>query len=86
MSKSNLFWGLILVLLGTLLLLNSVGLLSVNVWSLIGPLALIAFGLWVLWGVFVGGPSAETEEATIPAAPAQGNWRPGRSAVAWTTG
>jgi hypothetical protein len=66
MSKSNLFWGLILVLLGTLLLLNSVGILSVNVWSLIGPLALIAFGLWVLWGVFVGGPSAETEEATIP--------------------
>jgi hypothetical protein len=65
MSKSNLFWGLILILLGVLLLLNSLGLLSVNVWSLIGPLALIAFGLWVLWGVFVGSPSAETEEATI---------------------
>jgi hypothetical protein len=66
MSKSTFFWGIILVLVGILLLLNSLGILAVNVWSLIWPLALIAFGLWLLWGVLLGGQAAGVEEATIP--------------------
>jgi len=66
MSRSTFFWGIILVLAGILLLLNSLGILAVNVWSLIWPLALIAFGLWLLWGIFLGRSEAGAEEATIP--------------------
>jgi len=66
MNKSTLFWGGILILAGILLLLNSLGILDVNMWSLIGPLFLIALGVWVLWGVIVGPRSIEAEEATIP--------------------
>jgi len=66
MSKSTLFWGGILILAGILLLLNNLGILDVNMWSLIGPLFLIALGVWVLWGVIVGPRSIEAEEATIP--------------------
>ena len=66
MNRSTLFWGIILILAGILLLLNSLGILAVNVWSLIWPLALIALGLWLLWGILLGGQAAGVEEATIP--------------------
>lgn len=66
MRRSALFWGGILILVGILLLLDNLGVLAVDVWSLVWPLCLIAFGLWVLWGVLFGRPSAETEEVTIP--------------------
>jgi len=66
MTGRSLFWGSILILGGILLLLNSLGLLSVNVWSLIGPLFLIALGLLVLWRVFAGPYSVESKEAVIP--------------------
>lgn len=66
MRKSTLFWGVILVLVGILLLLNSLGFLAVNVWNLIWPLFLIALGLWMLWGVLVGPRSVEAEDVAIP--------------------
>ena len=66
MRKSTLFWGLILIAVGILLLLNSLGILAVNVWDLVWPLVLIALGLWILWGIFLGGPTATVEEVTIP--------------------
>jgi hypothetical protein len=66
MRRDTLFWGSILILAGILLMLGNLGVLEVNVWSLIWPLFLIALGLWVLWGVLFGRPPAETEEVTIP--------------------
>jgi hypothetical protein len=66
MSRSTLFWGVILILIGALLLLNNLGVLDVNVWSLIWPLFLIALGLRILWGVVVGPRSVEAEEIAIP--------------------
>ena len=66
MRRSTLFWGVILVLFGILLLLNSLGILTVNVWGMIWPLILIAVGLGILWGILVGDPTAGVEEATIP--------------------
>jgi len=64
MRRSTLFWGIILILLGFLLLAGNF--LNVNAWNLIWPLALIAFGVWILWGIFFGRPSARAEEASIP--------------------
>jgi hypothetical protein len=51
MRRNNLVWGVLLVFLGGLLMLDNLGLLpaNVNVWSLFWPLALIGLGLsWVL--------------------------------------
>lgn len=66
MRRGSYFWAGILILAGVLLLLNNLGILSVDIWSMIWPLFLIALGLWVLWGVLFGRASVEAEEATIP--------------------
>ncbi len=66
MRKSGLLWGVVLVFVGALLLLNSLGIFNVDVWSLIWPAFLIALGLWSLWGVFAGPRTAGAEEVTIP--------------------
>jgi hypothetical protein len=64
MRKSTLFWGIVLILIGFLLLVGNI--LNVNAWDLIWPLVLIGFGVWMLWGIFFGRPSVKTEEAAIP--------------------
>ncbi len=66
MVRNNLFWGGILVLAGILLLLDNLGLLTVNVWGLIWPLFLIGLGLRLLWRYLAGPPTPQVEEATIP--------------------
>ena len=66
MGRSTLFWGVILILIGALLLLNNLGVLDVNVWSLIWPLFLIALGLWILWGFVAGPRPVEAKEVVIP--------------------
>lgn len=68
MRRNTIFWGTILVILGALLLLNNLGIISVNVWTLIWPLFLIAFGVWILWGtVFSRRSSSDAEQVTVPA-------------------
>jgi hypothetical protein len=66
MVRNNLFWGGILVLAGILLLLDNLGLLTVNVWGLIWPLFLIGLGLRILWRYLAGPPTPQVEEAAIP--------------------
>lgn len=52
MRYGGVIWGLLLVLAGVLFLLNSLGILAVNVWSVLWPMALILFGLAALAGAF----------------------------------
>lgn len=66
MGRSTLFWGVILILIGALLLLNNLGVLDVNIWSLIWPVFLIALGLWILWRIVAGPRPVEAEEVVIP--------------------
>lgn len=66
MRKDTLLWGVLLIVVGALLLFNSLGIIRVNIWGLIWPLFLIMLGLWILWGFLAGPRSAEAEEATIP--------------------
>ena len=47
MKRSDLGWGIALVVIGSILLLNRF--LGVNIWRLVGPLLLIGLGLWILW-------------------------------------
>ena len=66
MGRGNLFWGVILIIGGSLLLLDNLGLLNVNVWSLIWPLFLIGLGVRALWGAVAARQSPRDEKAAIP--------------------
>lgn len=68
MKSSNIIWGGALVLLGGLLLMDSLGIIQINFWQIIMPLLLILFGIWVLLGYFYGRQPLEAEEDSIPLA------------------
>lgn len=48
MRRGQLFWGIILVLLGLALLVGNI--LEINVWDYLWPLILIGLGAAILWG------------------------------------
>lgn len=49
MHSNRLFWGIVFVLLGFVLILNNLGLFGgLNIWEIIGPAFLIALGAWIL--------------------------------------
>lgn len=48
MNRSGLFWGSLLIILGGLFLLSMLGILTVRVWSVFWPLALVLGGFWLL--------------------------------------
>lgn len=48
MRTSSVFWGIVVLLAGLLLLGSNMGLLPINSWAMIWPLFLIAAGLWFL--------------------------------------
>lgn len=52
MNKGGVFWGSMLILLGMLFLLNSLGVLTAGVWTIFWPIALILFGLSLLISAF----------------------------------
>jgi hypothetical protein len=66
MRRGRAFWGLVLIVLGVLFLLNTLGFLSFNVWEVIGPVFLILFGLWILTGWVFGREGNRVDEVTIP--------------------
>lgn len=67
MRRGQLFWGVALLLVGGLLLLDAMGIELPNgesLMSLFWPIVLIGLGGWVLLGVFMRG-NVETESASI---------------------
>lgn len=65
MNTGKLFWGIILLLVGLLLLLSNLGIIAVDIWSAIWAVLLIVIGLGILWSV-VSGSEARGEEVVIP--------------------
>jgi hypothetical protein len=57
-----------LALIGGVLLLDVLDVFDIRFWAVVGPVLLIAFGIWFLSSVFFGSRSAEPEQATIPLA------------------
>ncbi len=53
MRRSSLFWGLCLLIVGILFLLENFGILKVNVWNLIWPVFLIVLGIWIIAGRYI---------------------------------
>lgn len=66
MRTNRLFWGVVLVVLGGLLLLKSLGIITWNVWLIFWPAVLILAGAWLLLGPAVGKRNRQTEEVTVP--------------------
>jgi hypothetical protein len=67
MRKSSIFWGLVLIVLGLVLLLSTFGILNLNFWQLLWPVALIIFGAWfILRPVFRKGTKGITQHLSIP--------------------
>jgi hypothetical protein len=66
MRSNRVFWSLLLILIGVLLLLSNLGLLPANVWSLIWPSFLVILGLWILFRRYFRGSTAEPERISVP--------------------
>ncbi len=66
MNRDDLVWGFLLILAGVLFMANSLNLININVWGLIWPVALIAFGLSILWGYFNDPKEALVESLAVP--------------------
>lgn len=63
--SSHYFWGGVLVILGGLLMLETLGLVQINFWNLFLPLILILLGAWVLIGYFIPGKPLEMEPGRV---------------------
>ena len=48
MRRSALFWGSAILVLGVLLLLNNLGVFSINIWGIILPAFMVFLGVWIL--------------------------------------
>lgn len=67
MRKSTVFWGIVVILAGVLLLLNSFGLLGFSAWKVFWPAFLILLGLWFLLGpMFRKKGSIASEHISLP--------------------
>jgi hypothetical protein len=71
MRSNRMFWSVLLILVGLILLLSNLGLLPIDVWPLIWPSVLILLGIWILGRRIVGGGGPVTESIDIPLEGAQ---------------
>lgn len=69
MRNGSVFWAIVLIGVGSLLLLDNFGLfgaLRYGIWSLIWPLFLILLGIWFISRVFWHPAPAEPEHVIVP--------------------
>ncbi len=71
MRTNRVFWGAVLVVLGSLLLLKSLGIITWNVWLIFWPAILILAGVWLLLGVTRKNKDYKSDQLTIPLQSAQ---------------
>lgn len=66
MNRNRIFWGIMLILAGGLLLMDRTNLFRFDVWSLFWPLAIVFFGGWLIVKNFLPGQNLENQEAQYP--------------------
>jgi hypothetical protein len=66
MKRGSLFWGIVFMLLGGLLLLNNFNIIRIDIWRVFWPLLIILLGVWILWQAQYGGSAIETETLSLP--------------------
>jgi hypothetical protein len=65
--RGSLFWGIVLIILAALLLLNQQGWIKGNIFSYFWPVVIILFGVWLLVGALAKGRfSAKKQAVSIP--------------------
>jgi hypothetical protein len=70
--RGSLFWGIVLIVLAALLLLNQSGWLKGDIFGYFWPAVIILFGLWLLIGAFSRGRSGSAGQTiSIPLESAQ---------------
>jgi hypothetical protein len=65
MKRTVVFWAIILIAVGVILLLGALGVIPIG-WGLIWPLLLIAVGGWLVWAALAQPGKIEVQEASIP--------------------
>ena len=65
MRTNRIFWAVILVAAGFLLLANNLGIFTVNIWRLFWPAMLIILGVWFLVGTAAGTSEFVMEESSV---------------------
>ncbi|HEY4718447.1 MAG TPA: toast rack family protein [Anaerolineales bacterium] len=65
MSRDNIFWGVVLLVAGSLFLASNLGYLAFNL-NLLWPLFIIALGLYILLGRVSQPGEIETKQVTLP--------------------
>ena len=65
MSRNRLFWAVLLVVMGLLLLAGNLNLLPFTAWELFWPVFLILLGIWFLWGAYRKPQPVPREERVI---------------------
>lgn len=76
MKRSNIFWGLVIILIGISFLLRTLGIIQIDVWSLIWPAGLILAGLWFLFGRPEDKPSDKGAQPGVPSGDGQKAFTP----------
>jgi len=66
MKSHGLYWGIGLIALGVLLILDTLGLLPFDLSGLILPLLLILAGIWVIWGLARPRPATAATPLRVP--------------------
>jgi len=66
MRRWSMFWGLVLIVVGSLLLMDNLGFIAFDVWLLVGPVMLVVLGFWVLLAKPARADSVEGERLSIP--------------------
>ncbi len=65
MKRDNIFWGIVLIIVGILLFLQTQGIIT-NVFRFFWPLALILVGGWIILGVYWRPAASEVETFSVP--------------------
>ncbi len=66
MNRNRIFWGVLLIMAGGLLLLDRTNLFRFNVWNLFWPMVIILIGGWMITKNFLPGQKLENEVRTYP--------------------
>ena len=66
MRRNSIFWGTIIVILGFMFLLNTMGILSFDIWKYFWPIVLILLGLWFLLAPVFFKQQSSQETVSIP--------------------
>lgn len=65
MRSNRIFWAIVLVGLGFLLLADNLGFVNINIWGLFWPAMLILLGIWFLVGTATGSSNIEMLEGSV---------------------